>query len=102
MVTPTGTTDTLFTEGNISARSFIVLSRAGPSLMPGQDTIWQFIMMRCSAKRRMMSMVRPARLFFSIISRSAGSVVWTEMLMGEMRRSMIRCTSRSDMLVRVR
>lgn len=71
-------------------------------MMPGQETIWQFMVMRCWANGCMMSMLSPARLFFSISQRRTGSVVWTDTLMGEMRRSMIRCTSRWDRLVRVR
>ena len=102
MVTPTGTTDTLFTDGYSSARSRSVLSRAGPSLTSGQETIWQFMVMWFRAKRSMMSMDSPARRFFSIRHRSSLSVVWTDTLMGEMRRSMIRWTSRWERLVRVR
>ena len=50
----------------------------------------------------MISMLSPARRFFSISTRSDRSVVWTDTLMGEMRRSMMRCTSRWERLVRVR
>ena len=102
MVTPTGTTETLFTAGNMAAKSFRVLSSAGPSLTPGQETIWQFMVILWAANRSMMSMPSPARLFFSISARRARSVVWTDMLMGEIRRSIIRCTSRGERLVRVR
>lgn len=56
----------------------------------------------CRAKRRMISMLSPARRVFSISTRSDRSVVWTDTLMGEMRRSMMRCTSRWERLVRVR
>ena len=84
------------------ARSSRVRSRAGPSLIPGQETIWQFMVMLAWAKRRMMAMPSPARLFFSISERSSGSVVWTDTLMGEMRRAMIRSTSRWDRFVKVR
>ena len=49
-----------------------------------------------------LSMLSPARRFFSISTRSDRSVVWTDTLMGEMRRSMMRCTSRWERLVRVR
>ena len=90
MVTPTGTTEMLLTAGNMAARSWRVLSRAGPSLMPGQETIWQFMVMLCWANRSIMSMPWPALGFFSISARSARSVVWTDTLMGEMRRSIIR------------
>ena len=101
-VTPTGTTEMLFTAGYIPAKSCNVLSRAGPSLMPGQDTIWQFMVMWFWANRSMISMLSPARRFFSISARSARSVVWTDTLMGEIRRSIIRCTSRGDRFVKVR
>lgn len=40
----------------------------------------------CRAKRRMISMLSPARRFFSISTRSDRSVVWTDTLMGEMRQ----------------
>ena len=56
----------------------------------------------CRAKRVMMSSTSPARRFFSISSLRAGSVVWTEMLIGEIRRSQMRWISRWDRLVRVR
>ena len=56
----------------------------------------------CRAKRRMISMLSPARRFFSISTRSDRSVVWTDTLMGEMRRAMIRSTSRWDRFVKVR
>ena len=70
--------------------------------MPGQETIWQFIVMLLAASRSMMSMPSPARGFFSILRRNSRSVVWTDTLMGEMRRSIIRCTSRGERFVNVR
>ena len=70
--------------------------------MPGQETIWQFMVMWACANRSMMSMPSPALGLFSSSARRVRSVVWTEMLMGEMRRSMIRCTSRGERLVSVR
>ena len=102
LVTPTGTMATLATPGYISDSSRRVRSRAGPSFTPGQETIWQFMVMLAAAKRRITSMLSPARLFFSISTRSWGSVVCTETLMGLICRSIMRWTSRLERFVKVR
>ena len=52
--------------------------------------------------RFMMSKASPALGLPSICTRRAGLVVWTETLMGEMRRSIMRWTSRGERFVRVR
>ena len=100
-VTPSGTMDTLCTAGYIAARSSIVRCSSAPSFQPGQQPIWQFMTMPLWAKRRMVSMVSPARRFLSIRYRSSGFVVWTETFTGLICRAMIRSISRGERLVRV-
>ena len=92
---------TLVTPLRISVRSRMERARAGPSLRPGQATIWQFMWMPASARRRMMSMDFPAFRLPISSTRSSGSVVWTETLMGEICILMIRRISSSVVLVRV-
>ena len=79
----------------------MVYCRASPSFQPGQQTIWQFMTMPFSAKRRMISMLSPARGFFSIRQRSAGSIVCTETFTGLTCRSMMRWISRLERFVSV-
>ena len=79
----------------------MVRSSAAPSFQPGQQTIWQFIVTPAAAKRFITSSSSPARRLPSMATRKSGSVAWTEMLMGEMRRSMMRWISRALRLVRV-
>jgi hypothetical protein len=100
-VRPTGTTATLFTAGQSARRSSSVRVSAAPSFQPGQQTIWQFIVICACAKRRRMSSASPARGERSIFSRSAGSVVWTETFTGEMCRSTTRRISRGERFVSV-
>ena len=101
LVRPTGTMLTLCTAGYIPARSSMLRCRASPSFQPGQQTIWQFITIPAAAKRRMTSMLFPARGLRSIRQRSSGSVVCTETFTGLTCRSMIRWISRLERLVRV-
>ena len=66
---------TLVTPLRISVRSRMERARAGPSLRPGQATIWQFMWMPASARRRMMAMDFPAFRLPISSTRSSGSVV---------------------------
>ena len=93
--------DTLWTPGYISSSSRMERRSSSPSFSPGQQTIWQFMTMPAWAKRRMISMLSPARGFWSIRQRSSGFVVCTETLMGLMCRAMIRSISLFDKFVRV-
>ena len=96
---PTGTSEQL--ENSISVRSRRVRRSWSPSFQPGQMTICPFMTMPASQNRRIYSRERTAFLLPSMVQWSWGSVVWTETLMGLMRRSMMRWASRSVRLVRV-
>ncbi len=65
------------------------------------DARLPFMTMPACPNRRMASRLSPPALLPSRMLRSLGSVAWTETLMGLMRRSMIRWTSRGERLVRV-
>ena len=79
----------------------MVRSSASPSFSPGQQTIWQFISIPASAKRRMTSILSPALGLPSMRQRSSGSVVWTETLMGLILRAIMRSISRFERFVSV-
>ena len=75
-VLPNGTTEMLFTAGNNASRSRRERRSSSPSLMPSHTTSWQFIVIPASAKRGAARLsASPARLFFSIFTRSSGLVV---------------------------
>ena len=59
-VTPTGTTATLDTAGHRAARSSMVRASTAPSLIPGQATTWQFMVMPAPAKRSIIDRHSPA------------------------------------------
>ena len=98
-VSPTGTMEQLLNPQ--AAMSSMVLCSCSPSLYPGHRTICPFMAMPASPSRRMTARLSPPALLPRRTLRSLGSVAWTETLMGLMRSSMIRRTSRSDRLVRV-
>ena len=100
-VSPTGTIDTLCTPGYSASRSRIERISSSPSLRPGQQTIWQFIVMPDSAKRRMVFIVSPARGLRSMAQRSSGFVVWTETFIGLICSAMMRSISRFERFVSV-
>ena len=85
----------------MSIRSSMLRRRCSPSFQPGQTTIWPFISMQASPKARIYSRLLSASLLPSSVRRSCGSVACTETLMGLMRRSMMRCASRSVRFVSV-
>jgi hypothetical protein len=79
----------------------MLFSRASPSFQPGTATIWQSIKMPAAANRRSTRHDLPAAGVARSLARSAGSVACTEMFSGLMRRSQMRCSSRSVRLVQV-
>ena len=82
LVRPTGTTDRLSIQGIYSDRSLMVRSSSLPSFMPLQRTIWPFMGIPASYSVRIFSSALPANRLWSIMHRSSGLVVCTEMLMG--------------------
>ena len=73
------------------ARSFSVLSKAGPSFSPGQTTTWAWICRSRWLNQASWSMTWAARGFTSRRERNSGSVACTDTNNGDKRCSSIRC-----------
>ena len=97
---PTGTTETEFTPGVEPGQVLHGAHELRPALMPGQETIWQFMII----PPRQTAHVLNARAAVPVTQHPGAQVRVGGVdrdVDGEMRRSIIRCSSRCDRFVKV-